>query len=76
MARRKRWPNNAETQRIEAIAIFGRIVDDSDSIFDAIESGRLEKAVGILAAMKGRAAKGRYMLQTLPNMDDDEDLDV
>ena len=74
MARRKRWPNNAENQRIEAIAILDRIVRESDDVYMAIEDGRLGQAVGILAALKGRAAKGRYMLQTLPDMDDEDEL--
>ena len=73
MAKRKRWPGSAELQRIEAQAIFDRIVRESDNVFDAIENGRTEKAVELLAAIKGRASKGRYMLQTLPTLTDDDD---
>lgn len=74
MARRKRWPDEAETQRIESIAIFSRIIEISDDVFAAIETDDLEHAVELLAGIKYRAAKGRYMLTNLINIDDEDDV--
>lgn len=69
MPRHNRWPTEAELQRIEAIATFARIAEMADSTFDAIERGDIAGAVAHLGRLKGKAARGRYLLKNLPPME-------
>lgn len=68
MPRHNRWPTEAELQRIEAIATFARIAEMADSTFDAIEQGDMARAVERLARLKGKAARGKYLLTHLPEL--------
>lgn len=66
---KNRWPTEAELQRIEAIATFARVMDMADDTFAAIESGDLDRAVAHLGRLKGKAARGKYLLKNLPPME-------
>lgn len=68
MARRKGWTDENELIRIEAIATFCRVMEMADSTFDAIEQGDMARAVERLARLKGKAARGKYLLTHLPEL--------
>ena len=68
MARRKGWTDENELIRIEAIATFARVMELSDATFAAIERGDDAQAVAHLGRLKGKAARGKYLLTHLPQM--------
>lgn len=68
MARRKGWTDENELIRIEAIATFARVMEMADATYAAIETGDMERAVAHLGRLKGKAARGKYLLTHLPKM--------
>ena len=69
MARRKGWTDENELIRIEAIATFARVMDLADATFDCIERDDIAGAVAHLGRLKGKAARGKYLLKNLPQME-------
>lgn len=72
MPRARKWPNKADTVRLEAIAILLRIVEESDKAFEAIKAGRDEVAVRKLGQIRKRASKGAELLRDVPDLSEEE----
>lgn len=68
MPRRRKWPEDAEQQRFEAIALFARVKAEIDLAFEAMSRGDPNGAARHMGRAKGAAAKGRYLLWRLPEM--------
>ena len=68
MTKRRRWPEEAESRRIEAVSLFASITELSDSVIDALESGELHDAAKRLGRLKAKASKGFYLLHNMPAM--------
>ena len=68
MNHRKRWPEEAEQRRIEAVSLFASIADLSDSVMLAIEQNDLAHAAKQLGRLKAKASKGRYLMHNMPQM--------
>ena len=72
MPRAKKWPNRADTVRLETIAILLRIVEESDKAFEAIKAGKQEIAVRRLGQIRKRASKGAELLRDVPDLSEEE----
>ncbi len=64
----RKWPSEAEHQRIEAVAILARLEELADAAFDALESGDSIRVANLLGQMRNRASKGKYLLRFQPQM--------
>lgn len=62
----RKWPTQAESQRIEAIAILWRIEELAESAFDALERNDPIEAARRLGELKRKATKGKYLLKFQP----------